>query len=209
MNPTVAVFDIGGVLIDWNPAYLYRKLLPDEAAVSAFLSEVCTSAWNEQFDAGRPFAEGIAALGERHPERAALIEAYWLRWHEMLGGEVAGTAEILRRLKTAGVPVYAISNWSAETFPRAKDIYPFLGLFDVLVVSGTEKLVKPDAAIFNRFLERAGVRAADCIFIDDNAANIAAAAALGFHTEHFRTAEALEARLTALGLLPHAEEATA
>lgn len=209
MNPTVVVFDIGGVLIDWNPAYLYRKLLPDEAAVSAFLSEVCTSAWNEQFDAGRPFAEGIAALGERHPERVALIEAYWLRWHEMLGGEVAGTAEILRRLKTAGVPVHAISNWSAETFPRAKDIYPFLGLFDVLVVSGTEKLVKPDAAIFNRFLERAGVRAEECIFIDDNAANIAAAAALGFHTEHFRTAEALEARLTALGLLAHAEEPAA
>ncbi|WP_439618264.1 HAD family hydrolase [Shinella sp.] len=209
MNPTVVVFDIGGVLIDWNPAYLYRKLLPDEAAVSAFLGEVCTSAWNEQFDAGRPFAEGIAALGERHPERVALIEAYWLRWHEMLGGEVAGTAEILRLLKTVGVPVHAISNWSAETFPRAKDIYPFLGLFDVLVVSGTEKLVKPDAAIFNRFLERAGVRAEECIFIDDNAANIAAAAALGFHTEHFRTAEALEARLTALGLLAHVEEATA
>ncbi|MGJ7042357.1 2-haloacid dehalogenase [Shinella sp. BE166] len=209
MNPTVVVFDIGGVLIDWNPAYLYRKLLPDEAAVSAFLSEVCTSAWNEQFDAGRPFAEGIAALGERHPERVALIEAYWLRWHEMLGGEVAGTAEILRRLKTAGVPVHAISNWSAETFPRAKDIYPFLGLFDVLVVSGTEKLVKPDAAIFNRFLERAGVRAEECIFIDDNAANIAAAAALGFHTEHFRTAAALEARLTALGLLTHVEEPAA
>ncbi|WP_439627091.1 HAD family hydrolase [Shinella sp.] len=209
MNPTVVVFDIGGVLIDWNPAYLYRKLLPDEAAVSAFLGEVCTSAWNEQFDAGRPFAEGIAALGERHPERVALIEAYWLRWHEMLGGEVAGTAEILRRLKVAGVPVHAISNWSAETFPRAKDIYPFLGLFDVLVVSGTEKLVKPDAAIFKRFLERARVRAEECIFIDDNAANIAAAAALGFHTEHFRTAEALEARLTALGLLAHAEEPAA
>lgn len=209
MNPTVVVFDIGGVLIDWNPAYLYRKLLPDEAAVSAFLSEVCTSAWNEQFDAGLPFAEGIATLAERHPERVALIEAYWLRWHEMLGGEVAGTAEILRRLKTAGVPVHAISNWSAETFPRAKDIYPFLGLFDVLVVSGTEKLVKPDAAIFERFLERAGVRAEECIFIDDNAANIAAATALGFHTEHFRTAEALEARLTALGLLAHVEEATA
>jgi 2-haloacid dehalogenase len=209
MNPTVVVFDIGGVLIDWNPAYLYRKLLPDEAAVSAFLNEVCTSAWNEQFDAGLPFADGIAALAARHPERDALIEAYWLRWHEMLGGEIAGTANILGRLKADGIPVHAISNWSAETFPRAKDIYPFLGLFDVLVVSGAEKLVKPDAAIFRRFLERANVRAEECIFIDDNAANIAAAAALGFHTEHFRTAEALEARLTALGLLAHAEEATA
>ena len=209
MKPNVVVFDIGGVLIDWNPAYLYRKLLPNEAAVSAFLGEVCTSAWNEQFDAGVPFADGIADLAGRHPDHAALIEAYWLRWHEMLGGEVPGTAGVLGRLKDAGVPVHAISNWSAETFPRAKEIYPFLGAFDVLVVSGTEKLVKPDAAIFRRFLERAGVRAEECIFIDDNAANIAAAAALGFHTEHFSTAEALEARLAALGLLSQAEKASA
>jgi 2-haloacid dehalogenase len=209
MKPNVLVFDIGGVLIDWNPAYLYRKLLPDEVAVSTFLSEVCTSAWNEQFDAGVPFADGIAELAGRYPDQAALIEAYWLRWHEMLGGAVSGTAGILGRLKDAGVPVHAISNWSAETFPRAKEIYPFLGAFDVLVVSGAEKLVKPDAAIFERFLERAGVRAEECIFIDDNAANIAAAAALGFHTEHFSTAEALEAQLTALGLLAQAEKVSA
>jgi 2-haloacid dehalogenase len=201
MNPTIVVFDIGGVLIDWNPAYLYRKLLPDEAAVSAFLEEVCTSAWNEQFDAGLPFAEGVAELVARHPEKADLIEAYWLRWHEMLGGEIAGTAALLNRLKTGGVPVHAISNWSAETFPRAQTTFPFLGAFDVLVVSGTEKLVKPHAPIFKRFLERAGVRAEECLFIDDNAANIASAEALGFHTEHFRSAAALEARLTALGLL--------
>jgi 2-haloacid dehalogenase len=208
MNPNIVVFDIGGVLIDWNPAYLYRKLLPDEVAVSAFLSGVCTTAWNEQFDAGRPFAEGIADLAARHPEQTDLIEAYWLRWHEMLGGEIAGTAELLSRLKAGGVPVHAISNWSAETFPRAKEIFPVLGAFDVLVVSGTEKLVKPHAPIFERFLERAGVRAEQCLFIDDNAANIATAAALGFHTEHFRSAEALEARLTSLGLLARETEVT-
>ncbi len=201
MNPNTVVFDIGGVLIDWNPAYLYRKLLPDEAAVSAFLADVCTATWNEQFDAGRPFAEGIAELVARHPERADLIEAYWLRWHEMLGGEITGTAELLDRLKASGVPVHAISNWSAETFPRAREIFPFLDAFDILVVSGAEKLVKPHAPIFERFLERAGVRAEQCLFIDDNAANIATAAALGFHTEHFYSAEELEARLTMLGLL--------
>lgn len=206
MNPSIVVFDIGGVLIDWNPAYLYRKLLPDEAAVTAFLAEVCTPAWNEQFDAGRPFAEGVADLCARHPDRAGLIEAYWLRWHEMLGGEIAGTAGLLGRLKAGGVPVHAISNWSAETFPRAREIFPFLDAFDVLVVSGREKLVKPHAPIFERFLERAGVGAEQCLFIDDNAANIAAAAALGFYTEHFRSAEALEARLAALGLLAHAAE---
>lgn len=208
MNPNIVVFDIGGVLVDWNPAYLYRKLLPDDAAVAAFLADICTGAWNEQFDAGRPFAEGIADLVVRYPEQADLIEAYWLRWHEMLGGEIAGTAALLGRLKAGGVPVHAISNWSAETFPRAKEIFPFLGAFDVLVVSGTEKLVKPHATIFNRFLERAGVRAEQCLFIDDNAANIATAAALGFHTEHFSSAEALEERLTSLGLLARETEAT-
>lgn len=202
MNPTVVVFDIGGVLIDWNPAYLYRKLLPDEASVCEFLEEVCTLAWNEQFDAGTRFAEGIADLVERHPEKAELIEAYWLRWHEMLGGEVAGTSALLARLKAAGVQVHAISNWSAETFPRARELYPFLGEFEILVVSGQEKLVKPHPAIFERFLERAGVRADECIFIDDNAANIAVAASLGFHTEHFQSAEALELRLNSHGLLP-------
>lgn len=201
MSARVVVFDIGGVLIDWNPAYLYRKLLPDEASVAQFLKEVCTSAWNEQFDAGMPFADGIADLAGRHPEKADLIEAYWYRWHEMLSGEVPGTARILERLKTAGVPVHAISNWSAETFPRALERFPFLDAFDVLLVSGREKLVKPHSAIFHLFLERAGVPADDCFFIDDNPANIAAAAALGFQTELFRTAEALEQRLAVMGLL--------
>ncbi|KXF78179.1 HAD family hydrolase [Paramesorhizobium deserti] len=201
MEPRVVVFDIGGVLIDWNPAYLYRKLLPDEASVAAFLNEVCNSTWNEQFDAGVPFEEGIANLAKDHPDRADLIEAYWSRWHEMLGGEVPGTSGILERLKTAGVPVHAISNWSAETFPRARAIFPFLDSFEVLVVSGREKLLKPDAAIFELFLERAGVGVEECIFIDDNATNIAAAAALGFHTEHFQSAAALEERLGLLGLL--------
>lgn len=206
MIPRIVVFDIGGVLIDWNPAYLYRKLLPDEASVSTFLREVCTSAWNEQFDAGMLFADGIADLVKSHPEKADLIEAYWRRWHEMLGGEVPGTSRILERLNAAGVPVHAISNWSAETFPRARVLYPFLDKFDILVVSGREGLVKPDAEIFKRFLDRAGVRAEECIFIDDNAANIAAASSLGFHVEHFRTAEMLEERLTSIGLLAGHEE---
>jgi len=205
MNPTVAVFDIGGVLIDWNPAYLYRKLLSDEASVSKFLAEICTGEWNAQFDAGMPFAEGIAALIKIYPEKAELIEAYWLRWHEMLGGEVPGTARILSRLKAAGVPVHAISNWSAETFPRALARFPFLDAFDILVVSGREKVIKPNPAIFHAFLERSGLPASACIFIDDNRTNIAAAASLGFHTEHFRSADNLERRLAGVGMLPEEE----
>lgn len=206
MTQSAVVFDIGGVLIDWNPAYLYRKLLPDEVSVSAFLAEICTPAWNEQFDAGMPFANGIADLVKRHPESVDLIEAYWHRWHEMLGGEVPGMPRILDRLKSAGVPVHAISNWSAETFPRALALFPFLDAFEVLVVSGRERLLKPDEAIFKLFLKRAGVSAKECVFIDDNPANIATAASLGFQTEHFQTADKLERRLAAMGILPQVEE---
>lgn len=209
MGARIIVFDIGGVLIDWNPAFLYRQLIPDEAGVAEFLKEICNGAWNEQFDAGRPFADGIAELVLRHPEKAELIEAYWHRWHEMLGGEVPGTVRILERLKAARVPVHAISNWSAETFPRAQERFPFLGHFDILIVSGREKLVKPGSEIFRLFLERAGVAAGDCLFIDDNPANIATAAALGFQTELFRTADALEQRLVGLGLLPENERVDA
>ncbi|OWV82501.1 HAD family hydrolase [Rhizobium sp. R634] len=201
MRPLSVVFDIGGVLIDWNPRYLYRKLLPDEESVEAFLRDVCSNEWNQQFDAGHIFSEGIAALAAKHPEKADLISAFWERWQEMLGGEVPGTADILRRLKRENVPVHAISNWSAETFPIATKLYPFLHLFDVLVVSGREKMIKPGEEIFQHFLERSGLGAKDCIFIDDNAANVAAANELGFHTVHFSTAEDLERRLVALGLL--------
>ncbi|QRM57001.1 HAD family phosphatase [Sinorhizobium sp. BG8] len=209
MVPNTVVFDIGGVLIDWNPAYLYRKLLADDAEVSEFLGKVCTSAWNEQFDAGKPFADGIAELSKLHPEKAELIEAYWLRWDEMLGGEVPGTARILERLKSSGVAVHAISNWSAETFPRASERFPFLGLFDVLVVSGREQLVKPGSEIFELFLERAGVPADQCIFIDDNLANIKTAQKVGFQTEHFRTASDLERRLVDLGILTRSADSQA
>lgn len=209
MSARIVVFDIGGVLIDWNPVYLYQKLLSDDASVSQFLKDVCNGAWNEQFDAGTPFADGIADLVGRHPEKAELIEAYWERWHEMLGGEVPGTAKILTQLKAAGVPVHAISNWSAETFPRALERFPFLDAFDILVVSGREKRVKPGREIFEVFLQRAGVPAGDCLFIDDNPANIATAAALGFQTELFSSAEALAERLESMGLLKVSERVTA
>lgn len=206
MNPKAVVFDIGGVLIDWNPAYLYRQLLPDDQAVQQFLNEVCTTEWNQQFDAGVKFADGIAALLETHPEKAELITAYWERWHDMLGGEISGTVKILQQLRQQGVPVHAISNWSSETYPRAMEIFPFLADFETLIVSGREKLIKPDQAIFELFLERSGLAASDCIFIDDNTANIATAQRLGFHTEHFTDPEKLEKRLTKLGFL-HNENA--
>lgn len=204
MKPSSVVFDIGGVLIDWNPRYLYRKLLADEESVEAFLRDVCSNEWNQQFDAGHLFCEGVQTLAAKHPDKADLISAFFERWHEMLGGEVPGTADILKRLKQQNIPVHAISNWSAETFPIATKLYPFLDLFEILVVSGTEKMTKPGEEIFRLFLERSRLAAVDCIFIDDNAANIAAAERLGFHTVHFSTAEELETRLASFGLLPPA-----
>jgi 2-haloacid dehalogenase len=207
MGPSAVVFDIGGVLIDWNPAYLYRKLLPDEASVDHFLSNVCSPEWNQQFDGGARFSDGVAALSAVHKGKESLIADFHARWHEMLGGEVPGTADVLRELKVDGVPVHAISNWSAETFPIALERFPFLGLFDVLIVSGRERLVKPDSQIFRLFLDRAGLDAADCVFVDDNAANIAAASAIGFHTVHFSDSADLRCRLVEYGLLGATAEA--
>lgn len=195
------VFDLGGVLIDWNPLYLYRRLLPDEETARRFLAEVCTPDWNGQFDAGRPFADGVAELAGQHPHHAELISAFHTRWPEMLGGAIDGTVEILAQLHRDGVPLHAISNWSAETFPVAVERYPFLSLFDVVIVSGERKIAKPDPAIFELFLEEAGLQAKDCVFIDDNADNIDTASRLGFHAIRFRDPATLRETLQSLGVL--------
>ncbi|MGB0694854.1 MAG: HAD family hydrolase [Rhodospirillaceae bacterium] len=201
MAPTVVVFDIGGVLVDWNPNHLYRKLIPSDAEREAFLRDICSPAWNHQFDAGVSFTAGVDALSAQHPDKADLIAAYRDRWVEMLEGSFEDTVRLLRRLQAAGVPLHAITNWSMETFPIAQQRFDFLQGFDVLVVSGAENMAKPDPAIFRLFLERAGETAQNCLFIDDNAANIESASALGFHTHHFKQAAALEADLLAYGLL--------
>lgn len=204
MTPSrnTVVFDLGGVLIDWNPRHLYRKLFAgDDAAMERFLAEICTNAWNAQQDAGRTWAEGTDILTAEHPGHAPLIEAYRARWHEMLAGPIAGTVDILRKLKQRGVPLYALTNWSAETFPFAMDLFDFLGWFDGIVVSGDEKLIKPDPRIYALLLERHGLDAAQTVFIDDNQNNAAAATAAGMHGIHFTTPEALETELTRLDLL--------
>ncbi len=199
---SIVVFDLGGVLIDWNPRYLYRKLFDgDEAAMERFLGEVCTSDWNLQQDAGRPFAEACALLGERHPEHKNLIKAYHTRWFEMLAGPIEGTVEILRDLKARGTPLYALTNWSAETFPYALEQYDFLHWFRGIVVSGAEKLVKPDPRIYRLLLERYGIDPADAVYIDDNPGNAAVATDLGLHGIHFTTPDALRAELARIGPL--------
>ena len=198
----VVVFDLGGVLLQWDPHFLYRKLFAgDEAAVEAFLANVCTEAWNERQDAGRPFAEAVAELLPAHRDKQALIEAFGQRFGEMIPGAIEGSVDILHELKRAGVPLYALTNWSAETFPSQRDRFEFLGAFDGIVVSGDEGVIKPDPRIFRVLLERYRIAPRTAVFIDDNPGNAAAATALGMHGIHFTSPERLRRELAALGLL--------
>ena len=196
------VFDLGGVLIDWNPRHLYRKLFDgDAAAMEHFLATVCTPAWNEEQDSGRPFAEAVALLVARHPEQGELIAAYDRRWDEMLAGPIEGTVAILSELKARGTPLAALTNWSAEKFPVARRRFDFLAWFDAIVVSGEIGMRKPDPRIFRHLLERLRLPAGGALFIDDSAANVAAARALGMPALQFSAPAALRADLEALGLL--------
>lgn len=201
-RPSTVVFDLGGVVIDWNPRYLYRKLIPDPAALDRFLTDVCSMAWNKQMDFGRPFAEAVAELTARHPDQSHLIEAYHARWAEMLGGLVPGVAEVLEELAEAGVPLYAITNWSAETFPFATARYPVLSMFSKIVISGEIGLTKPDPEIFRYAAEQFGVPLQECLFVDDARINVASARAVGMRAVRFVDADTLRADLRGHQLLP-------
>lgn len=207
MSPTapqrrIVIFDIGGVLLRWDPRHLYRKLFPgDERAMEDFLTNVCTVEWNERQDAGRTFAEAHAELLPRHRDKSHLIEAFGRRFDEMIAGPVEGTVDILADLKRAGVPRYALTNWSAETFPPARERFDFLSWFDGVVVSGDEGVIKPDPRIFNILLDRYRIPPDEAVFIDDNPGNAAAADSLGIHGIHFRSPELLRRELETLGLL--------
>jgi 2-haloacid dehalogenase len=196
------VFDLGGVCIDWDPRYLYRKLFEgDEGAMERFLAEICTQDWNAEQDSGRPWAEAIESLSSEHPESRALIEAFRERWSEMLGGAIEDTVKILDELRTGGVPIFALSNWSAETFPLARPRFPFLDWFDGIVISGAEGIRKPDPRIFRLVLERHGLRAGTTAFVDDVAENVTAAQAVGMMGLVFRDGDILRRDLRRLGLL--------
>lgn len=197
------VFDLGGVLIDWNPRYLYRRLIDDDAAIERFLASVCTQAWNETFDAGRPFAEGVAELCARHPGHAELIESFDTRWLEMVHGPIDGTVRHLEALALAGTPLFALSNWSAEKFPHVRERYAFFDHFRGIVISGEIGVIKPDPRAFEALLDRAARPAEACLLIDDSETNVHAADRLGFRTILFRDPEQLATALSAHGL-PHA-----
>lgn len=186
------VFDLGGVLIDWNPEYLYQHLIPHGGERLSFLTTVCTSEWNHSMDAGRSVPEAVAALAEEHPESADLINAWWQRWPEMLGGDYTVTVDIAGELSDRKLSIYALTNWAAETWPYAMERFPFLStLFEGILVSGEEGLAKPDPAIFRLLADRYGLDPKQTAFIDDSEANIKVAAKLGFHAHQYTGAEQL------------------
>ena len=201
-NINTLVFDLGGVLIDWNPEYLYNKIIPDEKERRWFLSTICTPDWNEQQDEGRSLKEATEHLVGKYPEHEASIRAYYDRWKEMLGGPIHETVEIFRQLKFhTSLKLYALTNWSAETFPVALELYDFLHWFDGRLVSGEEKVRKPFPEIYRLLIDRFAIEPAKAIYVDDNIRNVLPARELGFHGIHFRTPALFKKELEGLGVL--------
>jgi 2-haloacid dehalogenase len=195
------VFDLGGVLLDWDPRHLYRKLFADVDEMERFLDEVCSPAWHAPHDRGVPTAPSCAALASRHPDLAEPIWAWSSRSEEMIGGVDAGSVEILRAVKESGLPCYALTNMEAETYPVRRGRYPFLQWFDGTVVSGWEGMAKPDPAIFQLLLDRYGLMAETTLMIDDRGENLDAADRLGMQTLLFRSSRQLRTGLEAAGVL--------
>lgn len=196
------IFDLGAVLIDWNPHYLYRKLFADEQEMTTFLANIATPDWNEEQDAGRSLQEGTDLLVARHPQHEENIRAFYGRWDEMLGDPIEGTVEIFKLLKDSNkYLIYALTNWSAETFPVALKRFGFLNWFDGIVVSGTEKMRKPNPEFYRLLLNRYNVNAKDALFIDDNLRNVIAAEKIGIKSIHFQSPQKLRRELEVLRVL--------
>lgn len=200
---TTIIFDLGGVLIDWNPHRLYAPYFNSSAEIDQFLHEINFAAWNAHQDAGRPFAEGVAALSAEFPHYADLIQAYHEHWEQSVPGPIEGTVSILKHLKQAGHPLYALTNFSTETFPIMRRRYSFLKLFEYILVSGEVGLIKPNPAIYQLMLKKIGRPAEECLFIDDSAANVATAHQLGFDTIRFQSPGQLHDELRQRNLLLH------
>ena len=202
MHINAIIFDLGGVLIDWNPSYLFDKLFDNEEQKKHFFENICTLYWTEQQDAGRPIKEATEILVARHPEWKEYIEAYYGRWTEMLGGPIHDTVEIFRELKATGkYKLYALTNWSGELFPVALELYEFLHWFDGRVVSGDEKMRKPFPEFYRLTLDRFNLTAGNTLFIDDNLRNIKAAEALGIQCIRFENPEQLKKDLISRHIL--------
>ena len=202
MIPKAIIFDLGNVLIDWNPAYVFDKLIEDEERRKYFFANICTSEWNEEQDAGRAIATATKELSEKHPEWKQEIEAYYSQWTDMLGGPIQGTVDIFRQMKETGrYKFYALTNWSAELFPIALERYDFLHWFDGRVVSGEEKLRKPAPEFYQILLDRYNLQPQETLFIDDNLRNVKAAEELGINCIHYQSPEQLKNELQQLNML--------
>lgn len=195
------VFDIGNVLLAWDPRALYRKIFASEEEVDWFLTHVLPPEWNVEQDRGRSFEEAVAEATARHPDHAEAIAAYHLRWPETLTHVIDGTVDILEDLKSNGTPLYAITNWNGPKFRETKARYPFLNHFHDIVVSGDERMIKPDPQIFHLLIERNGLEASSCLFIDDSPKNVIGAQAVGMKAHHFTSPENLRSHLEGIGVL--------
>ena len=191
-NITTIIFDLGGVLIDWNPRYVYRRIFDTEEEIDWFFENICTNEWNEMQDAGRSLKEATEELVSKYPEHEMEVRAYYDRWEEMLGGPIHETVEILRSLKeTKKYKMYALTNWSAETFPVALRRYDFLHWFDGIVMSGEERTRKPFPEIYQALLDRFKINSSEAVFIDDSLRNIKGAEAMGIAGIHFQSPQQL------------------
>jgi 2-haloacid dehalogenase len=195
------VFDFGGVVFDWSPYYLFDRYFENKEAVDRFLKEIDFAAWNVQQDVGYPFDRAVADKVALFPHYEQALRAYDAEWMVMFGGAIQGTVEIIKELKQAGYPLYALSNWSVTKFADIRASHDFLKLFEIIVLSGEEKIAKPDARLYQILLERAGRQAGECIFIDDVEKNLAGARVLGFGTIRFESPEQLRAELVDQGYL--------
>jgi 2-haloacid dehalogenase len=199
---TAIIFDFGNVLLEWDPRNVYERYFPnDSEGMERFLQEVDFMAWNALQDKGRTFKEGVAKHAKRFPQYAHLLQAYHEHWPESIGDANWGTVAILKQLKLAGYPLYGLSNWSAETFPYAREKYDFFDLFDNIVISGEVGYVKPEPEIYNLMLEIISKPASECLFIDDSLPNITQANTMGFPTIHFTSSAKLREELSQMELL--------
>ena len=193
------IFDFGGVLVDWNPHYLYDPWFGDSAKTDWFLTHICNMEWNVQMDGGKSCAQGTAELVAEHPEWETEIRMYFDQWIKMMSpDQIPGMEEYIRQLKARGYKVYGLSNWSSETFCQVRHVYSVFDRLDAMVVSGYEGVVKPDARIYRLLLERYGLKASECVFIDDIALNVEGARRVGMQSLRFTTKEALEGPLESL-----------
>jgi 2-haloacid dehalogenase len=196
------IFDLGGVLVDWDPMHLYRKVFADEAQAAGFLADICTPDWNEKQDAGRGLDEATAERVALFPEWETEIRAFYGRWIEMIGGLVPGTGDVMRELKAEGLRLFALSNWNSETFARIRGAHAEFDLFEDIVLSGDHRCIKPDERFYRIALERFGLPAQSLVFVDDNPRNVQGAEAVGLRALLFTDAGNLRRDLRALGVPP-------